>query len=137
MSWLGKILGALFGFWLLGFFGAILGLVLGHAFDISLAQRRIKAAFTGNTEIQRVFFNALFSTMGHLSKIDGRVTEDEISAARNVMGHMQLNDQQKKQAIDLFNAGKAPGFDLFGQLNELKTISKGNKSLLRMFMQFQ
>lgn len=137
MPWLGKILGVIFGFWLLNIVGAILGFIIGHVFDVRRARQQIKMAFTGNSEVQQVFFNAVFSAMGHLSKIDGRVTEKEVSAARGVMMSMQLNDQQKKQAIERFNQGKQSGYDLYHHLAELRQVSRGNKSLLRVFLQFQ
>jgi DnaJ like chaperone protein len=50
--------------------------------------------------------------MGHLAKIDGRVSEDEIRAARAVMQRIGLGPQKVQQAIGWFNAGKQPGFPL-------------------------
>ena len=50
--------------------------------------------------------------MGHLAKADGRVSEDEIAQARAVMDRMQLSEEQRKQAIALFNQGKQDDFPL-------------------------
>ena len=44
--------------------------------------------------------------MGHLAKADGRVSEDEIAAARRVMRGMKLTPEQTQAAIRLFEQGK-------------------------------
>ena len=50
--------------------------------------------------------------MGHVAKSDGRVSQEEIKAARFIMQRMGLNEQQRQLAVQMFNQGKQFGFDL-------------------------
>ncbi len=138
MSWWGKVVGGAFGFMLGGPLGALLGAVLGHQFDKGLEfQDQFGGAFHyGEQErIQTAFFTALFSTMGHVAKADGRVSEDEIEMARNVMRQMRLDEQQRRVAIDLFNQGKQPGFDLDAILEQFRSETRRRRTLLQMFVE--
>lgn len=128
--WLGKILGGIFGFLVFGPIGAVLGVLLGHWFD------KNQTSFSGqNAKIREAYFQALFTTMGHLAKLDGRVTESEIHVARQIMQHMRLNAAQQKAAIGLFNTGKQPGYDVQPMLTRLLHTCRNRRNLLRMFMQ--
>jgi DnaJ like chaperone protein len=139
MSIWGKIIGGLCGLMLGGPFGLVLGVIIGHIFDRGLAQHRQGWQFnTGNqSEAQRVFFNATFLVMGHLSKADGRVSEAEIRAARAVMDRMGLNEKLRQQAMELFARGKQTDFNLDQTLQELLQTSHHNKILLRLFLELQ
>jgi DnaJ like chaperone protein len=75
--------------------------------------------------------------MGHVAKADGRVTEREIAAARDVMQALQLNEAQRLAAIDLFTAGKEPDFDLAAELNRLLRAAGRSPSILRVFVEVQ
>lgn len=128
--WLGKILGGVFGFLIFGPIGAVIGVLLGHWFD------KNRVSFSGqNAKIREAFFRALFTTMGRLAKIDGRVTESEIHVARQIMQHMQLNAVKQKEAMALFNQGKQPGYDVQPMLTELLRVCRNRRNLLRMFIQ--
>ena len=63
-------------------------------------------------EIGERFFTATFEVMGHVAKADGRVSEEEIAAARKVMAELRLNGAQIHAAIHHFTRGKNPEFDL-------------------------
>lgn len=102
----GKILGALFGYLLAGPLGLFLGLLIGHFFDGGLRSA------ASRPDIQQAFFTALFSVLGHLSKADGRVNEDEIRAANEIMAQMRLPEPLRERARELFRRGKAPDFSL-------------------------
>jgi DnaJ like chaperone protein len=58
------------------------------------------------------FVRALFGCIGHLAKSDGRVSEDEIRAARLVMHRLGLSPARVRRAIHWFDDGKRPGFPL-------------------------
>jgi DnaJ like chaperone protein len=62
----------------------------------------------------------LFESMGHLAKSDGRVTEDEIRAARNVMHRLGLKPALVRNAIHWFNDGKRADYPLLGRAQELR-----------------
>lgn len=61
--------------------------------------------------IQTAFFTATFSVMGHMAKLDGRVSEREIAVAESVIARMELSPDMRRAAIRLFTEGKA-GFPL-------------------------
>jgi len=138
MSWWGKVVGGAFGYMLGGPIGALLGAAFGHQFDRGLSQYGTWEGYVsqgGRERTQTAFFTALFSVMGHLAKSDGRVTEDEIAMAKAMMQQMQLNDEQAKVAIRLFNEGKADGFDLDGVLAQFRQECQRRRSLVQMFME--
>ncbi len=119
----GKVVGAAAGLasgrpWL-----ALLGLILGHQFDRGFAERAAAGAARDQDEsrvqLPDYFLKALFQTMGHLAKADGRVTEAEIRAARALMHRLNLGPGQIRQAIDWFDAGKARTFPVLATVRAL------------------
>lgn len=140
MGWWGKLIGGAFGFMLGGPLGAMLGAALGHNFDRGLSGVRIGHGdeYVGDTErIQSAFFTATFSVMGHLAKADGHVSPDEISMARQLMSHMQLNGEQQKIAIRLFNKGKESDFQLAQVLEQFRIECHRRRNLIQMFIEIQ
>jgi DnaJ like chaperone protein len=137
MSWTGKIVGAILGYLLLrGFWGAVIGAMLGHFIDqaISAPNRGRRAP---PQEIRDKFFAATFAVMGHVAKSDGRVSEAEIAAARKVMSELRLDGAQIHAAIQHFTRGKNPGFDLQDVMNELRDACVSRPELLRVFLEIQ
>ncbi|MBI3563555.1 MAG: co-chaperone DjlA [Gammaproteobacteria bacterium] len=138
MSWWGKVVGGAFGFALGGPIGAMLGAVLGHQFDkglmLTLANQ---GGATGSEQerIQTLFFTSVFSVMGHVAKIDGRVSEDEIEMARSIMQQMHLDEQQTQLAIELFHRGKHPDFPLDEVLQQFRRECSRRRNLLQMFIE--
>lgn len=139
MSWWGKVLGGTFGFMLGGPLGAVLGAALGHNFDKGLKLSEQEGVYPrGRQErIQTAFFTASFSVMGAICKADGRVSQDEIELANQVMGQMQLSPEQKKAAKALFSEGKKDDFPLIEVLQQLKKEIGFRPNLLQMFMEIQ
>jgi DnaJ like chaperone protein len=109
--WWGKIIGAAIGLLRGGLTGAILGGFIGHLFDRFMFKKEFARRSREN------LFRALFSTLGHISKADGRVTEREIAAAEELMARLQLTPGERQDAIRCFRLGKEPGFDLEGTLH--------------------
>ena len=142
MAWWGKLVGGAFGFMLGGPLGAALGAALGHQFDKGLGKldRVVHVEFMRVGDQQRVqtaFFTATFSVLGHLAKVDGRVSPAEIAMVENIMGHMQLSSDQRKAAIDLFNVGKGEGFPLDDAVEQLRVECHHRTTLLQMFLEIQ
>lgn len=133
----GKIIGGLLGWSIFGFFGLLLGLFIGHRFDRNLSQYYFFSSGANLNDIKDHFFEALFSCMGMVAKADGRVSEHEIQAARAIMQSMQLSPNKTKKAMEYFSAGKNSDFDAKSLLTKLKEECRGNRSLLRMFIQLQ
>lgn len=139
MNWWGKIIGGAFGFMLGGPIGALFGAVLGHNFDVGVQHQRIggQAGWGRQERVQTAFFTATFSIMGYLCKADGRVSEEEIAIARQVMSQMELNTEQRKAAMALFREGKKQNFPLEDVLRQLKSEIGYHPNLQRMFIEIQ
>jgi len=136
MSWWGKLGGGAFGFMRGGPRGALLGAVLGHNFDRGLGLEGAAGAGGGDTErVQAAFFTATFAVMGHVAKADGRVSPEEIALAEDVMRQMQLQPEQRKVAMRLFNEGKQPDFPLADVLHQFRQECHRRTSLIQMFLE--
>jgi DnaJ like chaperone protein len=134
----GKLIGGFFGFLLAGPLGLFLGIFIGHLFDKGLAKNQNWFFSSMNsTTAQQVFFDSTFLVMGHIAKLDGRVSEAEIQAARAIMNRLGLNEAMRQKAIDLFNQGKQPSFDLEKTLKQLVETCHHNKVLLKLFVEIQ
>ena len=140
MSWWTAVLGGAFGFIL----GGPLGAMLGAAFAGNFSKG--KPSF-GNFDqnyhvgdqqrVQAAFFSSVFSVMGFLAKVDGKVSKEEILLAQQVMQHMQLADDMQKVAKELFNQGKQSGFNLDEVLEQFRLESHRRTHLVRMFLEIQ
>lgn len=138
MIWQGKALGAVVGVFAAGPVGALFGTFIGHLLDVQ-AETRLRGASAGPTSIgvQEAFFRATFQVMGHLAKADGRVSQEEIRAARAMMNELRLGEREVRLAIDLFTQGKATDFPLDETLQRLRRICRNRPDLWRMFVQIQ
>ena len=141
MVWQGKALGALIGVFAAGPVGALFGTFIGHLFDVQAEGTQgddtSDAASVSPAQVQEAFFRATFLTMGHLAKADGRVSEDEIRAARAMMGEFRLGEREVQLAIQLFTQGKSRDFPLEPLLRELRRVCRNRPDLCRMFAQIQ
>ena len=136
MNWWGKILGGAFGMMIGGPIGALLGAVLGHNFDKGMSAS--DSSGLGKQErAQTLFYTVTFSVMGHVCKADGRVSEDEIALAKQVMQQMDLTAEQRKAAINLFDEGKKPDFPFKDVIQQFKREIGFRPNLLRMFIEIQ
>lgn len=135
MYW-GKIIGTLAGLATLKPWLAAVGLFLGHQFDRGFATRYRDFEQQG-ADLGRVsddFVRALFQTMGHLAKVDGRVSEDEIRAARMVMHRLGLSPAHVRRAIVWFDEGKRPGFPLLQTVRQVRRGSARSAAKRTMFV---
>lgn len=137
MGWWGKLVGGALGFAIGGPLGALLGAAMGHNLDVSMAGGREALHAGDQGRVQTAFFTATFSIMGYLAKADGRVTRDEIAMAEQVMAQMQLNDAQRKAAINLFQEGKAANFPLDDVIDQFRQECHRRVNLVRMFLEIQ
>jgi DnaJ like chaperone protein len=137
MNWTGKIIGAVLGLLLTRRpMGVLLGLILGHLFDQYLAHRR-GAARLDAPAVRAAFFRATFTLMGHVAKSDGRVSEQDIAAARRIFSQFRLGEADTRAAMDLYTQGKQVGFDAGAMLAELVAACRGRPEVLRMFLEIQ
>ena len=106
----GKIIAGVLGWFVAGPLGALIGLFVGHSFD-----RGLKHTFGfGSPEhiarVREIFFETSFQLMGHIAKADGRVSEDEVALAEQVMQQLGIQASQRNSAIALFKQGAKPDF---------------------------
>ena len=138
MPYWGKVVGVLGGLatgrpWM-----ALIGLILGHQFDRGFADRftrfgpDISAARLEH--LPEAYLRALFGTMGHLAKADGRVTEDEIRAARTIMHRLGLGPSEIRKAITWFEQGKDASFPLASTLQDLRGQSARRADMRALFL---
>lgn len=127
--WWGKLIGAIIGLMRGGIAGAIFGAFLGHMVD------RFLAGLGGANRVRDAFFGAMFSTLGHINKADGRVTRVEIAAAEELMRRLQLSEEERQRAIRFFQAGKQADFDLEATLREFARHSMMRHELRIMFVE--
>lgn len=140
MLW-GKLIGGFCGYLIGGSFGLLVGVIIGHQID-----RRLKGVEDGfgsgyghisHEQIQQAFFEATFSVMGSVAKADGRVSEEEISLAREIMSRMGLTEESRLEAIKLFTAGKQADFPLEKALSRFHFATRRAHNLRQIFIEIQ
>ena len=108
----GKIIGGFIGLSSAGFFGAIIGVLAGHFFDKGIAQAMGFDYGADRAKLQRLFFETTFKIMGHLAKVDGRISEEEVHQAEALMARLGLTAEHRQEAIALFKLGSQNDFQL-------------------------
>jgi DnaJ like chaperone protein len=138
MPYWGKIIGTLGGLvtgrpWM-----ALVGLVLGHQFDRGFADRFTKfGPDVSAARLERLpqqYLCALFGAMGHLAKVDGRVTEDEIRAARMLMHRLGLGPSEIRKAMNWFESGKASSYPLAATVRKMRAESARRADMRALFV---
>lgn len=125
----GKVIGGIIGLLRGGITGFIFGIIVGHLAD------RFLGNLGGANRTRDEFFAAVFSTLGHINKADGRVTQAEIAAAEQLMRRLQLTDDERQRAIRFFQKGKETGFNLEATLREFARHSMLRHELRIMFVE--
>ncbi len=139
----GKILGAIFGWFILGPFGLLVGLFIGHQFDKARQYQNFSFSSSGfgnpekQIEKQNAFFYSAYSVMGHISKAKGQVREEDIRLAMVMMDRMQLSNDQRILAQEAFRAGKSSDFPLENELAKVLESTGGRFDLLQFFLELQ
>lgn len=87
--------------------------------------------------VQIAFFISVFASMGHVARSDGAIRPAEIALASELMDHLQLNAEQKKLAIRLFNEGKHQQFALDTLLKRFYRQCQHRVSVLQIFLEMQ
>ena len=142
MSYWGRAIGTLLGWFTLGPFGLLIGFLVGSVFDRGFSIQMLGHGGFGSNQsaihqTQQIYFQTTFEVMGHVAKADGRITEQEIHAAETIMKKMRLNTQQRQQAIQFFSNGKQNDFNLAQALQQLKQACARHRMLLQMFVEIQ
>ncbi len=134
MMILGKIIGAILGFAMGGIIPALIGLAVGHLFDRGYAQFQAEGSPQRRQEIEKSFFETLFTLLGHLAKADGRVSEEEVRQTEGYMDELGLTSEHRREAIDLFKQGSSADFDPEAQLARFRAVCGRRANLVRMLL---
>lgn len=110
MKLLGKLVGAGLGLVVGGPAGLVAGAALGHAVDAGVLRWRPERGLWGSARELQV--ETLYSLLGWLAKVDGRVSEAEVAWAEKLMARMQLSARERSTAIKSFNRGRQGDLDL-------------------------
>ncbi len=131
---IGKVLGFLIGFFTLGPVGALIGLVVGHFFDKGMAGVQQGFDPQKKAEVEHAFFAAIFPLLGHLAKADGRISEAEIQGTEQLFAKMGLDENGRREAIDLFKSGTALEFSLGDTIDSFTAVCGQYRDLKQIFL---
>ncbi len=123
-TFVGAVVGVLLVSPVLKILSVAAGYFAGRQFDRGFAAQRHAFDDLGSasSRISEGYVRALFTCMGHVAKADGRVSAEEIRAARVVMHRLNLSPAQVRKAIHWFDDGKQPGFPLVQTVRELRRV---------------
>lgn len=137
----GKFAGAGLGYILGGVPGLLFGLVLGYLADkCVLALKQPKFARVDPADIaklQKEFFVATFSVMGHVAATALATGDDELTALNKVMARLNLPPEAHDEAVKLYNGSKGKDFDLNAVLLPFLSACRQQPHLLEMFIEIQ
>ena len=129
----GKLIGGLIGLSAFGPLGLLIGLYVGHQFDKGLGGFRPMSA-QQQEEIRQSYFETVFSLLGNLAKVDGRISEAEIALAEALMSRMGLTSDHRKRAIQLFKQGARGDFAVDRTLDSFMAICGSHSNLKRSLL---
>ena len=127
---------AIIGYMIYGFWGALIGLILGSW--LTFRFRRSNAGLFGlnpthRLKRQTIFINTVFMLMGKLAKADGRISEAEIAQAESFMAQLEMTAERRKAAIALFKQGAEADFSVDQTINEFLEVC-GDAANLKQLM---
>jgi DnaJ like chaperone protein len=109
MKYFGRIVGTVLA--LLAFknlIGALIGFAIGYYFDRAFAKvinANLKAPDDDVPDIKALFMPFMFTALGHLAKVDGRISEAEIQRVEDIMKHYGFDTAARDEAIRCFQDG--------------------------------
>ncbi len=143
-NYTGTIIGAIAGAVLIhGVFGIGLGALLGYIFYDVPKKRRQRAfdnaarSFNQSSDYNKALVHHTFALMGYIARGAGRINEDHIKTAEHFMQIMGLNEAGRKLAIEAFNQGKSADFNVQSLAYELRSLTRGNLTLISYLLEIQ
>jgi DnaJ like chaperone protein len=138
-----KYILALLGFYFYGFWIGVLGFIIGGfiSWKLSggLAGYIARVNGLGSTRAQRIkrqalFLKTVFTLMGKLAKVDGRVSEKEIAHIEKLFAQLKLTAEHRKEAIIRFKEGADPDYSIDALLEEFTEECGESGPLKQMLM---
>jgi DnaJ like chaperone protein len=129
-----KIVCALLGFYLFGFFGALIGYFLGSVVDRSRAYGigGINPLSSGHR--QKVFLETVFILQGKLAKADGHISKQEIAHVEQFFQKLGMSAEHRQKAITLFKQGSESDYDIDPTLKEFMSVCGHTHHLRQMLL---
>ena len=94
------------------------------------------AALSGEnlSSVQGIFFRTVFTLLGYVAKRDGPVNEKEVKRTETYMEKMDLNADQKREAIRLFKIGAKPEFNVDKTIQDFHGLAKKSPNLAQILL---
>jgi len=101
----------------------------------SSTQTKYIADSSRNHSDSTIIFMALFTALGYLAKVDGRICSQEIEFVASLMNEMKLAPERRCQAKYFFHLGKQKSdVDLDNLMANLQSNCNTNPELLNVFL---
>jgi len=134
--WFGKIIAGLIGLAVGGPLGLIIGVIVGHYFDRGLGNVFRPLSASDRQAVESEFFRTVFLLLGKLAKCDGRVSEIEVAHTEQLMAHMGLHSDHRREAIALFKEGAGADFDIQEPLQRFRHTCGRHPALSRQLLNY-
>lgn len=131
-----KFIGLALGYYLLGFFGAFLGYMIGSSVDRAQAYGIGGINPLSAGQRQKVFLDTVFILMGKLAKADGHISRDEVDHVEAFIKKMNMTAEHRQEAIDQFKKGSETNFDMTDTLNEFMSSCGHTLNLKQVLLMY-
>lgn len=131
-----KFIGLALGYYLLGFFGAFLGYLIGSSVDRAKDYGLGGVNPLGNTHRKEIFLETVFALMGKLAKADGHISKDEISHVETFMQKMGMASEHRKIAINQFKRGAEADFNIDDALDQFMAVCGSTLNLKQVLLMY-
>lgn len=131
-----KLIGVFAGYYFFGWWGVLLGLILGSFIDRTRVYGSGGMNPLQNALRQAVFLETVFISMGKLAKADGRVSEEEIAHVEQFMQKLNMTAQHRERAIALFKQGADPAFDIAPTYQRFMAVCGHTRNLKEVLLAY-
>lgn len=132
---LGYLLGAIIAYAVTkSLFLAFVGAIAGNFLFRRLMEGGLQGLHVDKVKVDATFFKTIFPLMGFIAKSDGHVSESEIHTTQQLFEAMHLDQDRKKQAIELFQAGVKDEVDVHATVQEFVEVCANLSNLKQLLL---